>query len=86
MSNHWVESEVPCGIIGCDNSGFWVDWIISDHLQCIDIICFKCGYRRCVSREKYHSMVDIENFRLEQWMKYGFGWSDNVLREKEREN
>ena len=82
-----VGSEVPCDINGCDNRGFWVDCETLDHLQCIDLICFKCGNRRCVSREKYNSMLNIENFLLEQWMNYGAGWHDKVLSErKEREN
>ncbi len=86
MDDCWIDSIMPCDIIGCKSTGFLVDWETSKHLECIDLICFKCSYRRCVSSEKYHSMVDIDNLRLMQCMKYGIRWDDNFLREKERLN
>jgi hypothetical protein len=77
---------MSCGIIDCDNKGFWVDWETSKYLEGVDLICYKCNYRRHLSIEKYRSMVDIDNLRLMQCMKYGIGWDDIFLIKKERIN
>jgi hypothetical protein len=77
-----IRSEVICGIDGCTCDIFAIDLETAVDLRLVGLMCYRCKYARQVSKEKYDSMINIDNFLLKEWMDYGYGWNDLVFEKK----
>ena len=76
----YIDSQMACGIHGCNHKTFFVDMETFAHLSYVHLICLECKYGRKVSRENYQFMIDIENYLLYQSMHHGVNWTEDSIR------
>ena len=78
---YFLNFLIPCSFRNCENSLFSINQD-SPNSDDVTVTCLECKYTRRLSMEKYNSITNINDFLMEQEMKYGFEWDDKVLRER----
>jgi hypothetical protein len=75
-----INSIMPCGFRGCDYNLFCVDQKTLAHLQCVELICFSCRYRRQLSLEYFELMVELKRRVIIDRLFNNKDWNEESIR------